>query len=265
MRADKFFAEKFGSRTKAAEELAAGRILRGERPLLPKDDVKENDEFIFIQPKKRFVSNGGYKLEKAMEVFSYECKGKIFIDVGASTGGFTDCLLQRGASKVFAVDVGESLLDERIEKDERVVKMENRNARFLQKSDFPCEADCLVADLSFISLKHIFPVVFAILGENKDAFILLKPQFECEKKGIGKSGIVKRSGHEKIFKKVLGYAEEAGLSPIHVTNAPLRKGKNIEYILQLSRRPLQAGEHEKILREWKDLSEKLKNDEEECE
>ena len=131
MRADKFFAEKFGSRTKAAEELSAGRILRGNKPLAPKDEVQEGDIFTFISPEKRFVSNGGYKLEKAISAFGYDCRGKIFADIGASTGGFTDCLLQNGAQKVFAVDVGESLLDSKIAADPRVIPMEIINARYL--------------------------------------------------------------------------------------------------------------------------------------
>lgn len=236
MRADKFFAEKFGSRTKAAEELSAGRILRGNKPLLPKDEVKDGDEFTFILPKKRFVSNGGYKLERALAEFSYDCAGKTFADIGASTGGFTDCLLQRGANKVFAVDVGESLLDERLQGDSRVIAMDRVNARYLTAEDFSCPIDGVTADVSFISLKHIFPVIAAILSDEKDAFVLIKPQFECEKRGIGKSGIVKKSEHKKIVKKVLDYAAEAGFIPMQITNAPIRKGKNVEYVLRLEKR-----------------------------
>ena len=235
MRADKYFAERFGSRTKAAEELAAGRILRGGKPLSPKDEVKNGDEFEFLAAEERFVSGGGYKLSKALKEFSYDCAGKTFADIGASTGGFTDCLLQNGAAKVFAVDVGESLLDELLKNDPRVISMENVNARYLKTEDFPCEPDGIVADVSFISLKHIFPVISAVLGEGKDAFVLIKPQFECENKGIGKSGIVKKTEHKKIVKKVLGYAAENGLLPVEITNAPLKKGKNIEYVLHLKK------------------------------
>ena len=235
MRADKFFAEKFGSRTKAAEELSAGRILRGNKPLAPQDEVQEGDIFTFISPEKRFVSNGGYKLEKAISAFGYDCRGKIFADIGASTGGFTDCLLQNGAQKVFAVDVGESLLDSKIAADPRVIPMENINARYLKKEDFPCPPDGVVADVSFISLRLILPVIADLLNDGKGAFVLIKPQFECENKGIGKSGIVKKTEHKKIVSKVLSYAEAAGLFPKKITNAPVRKGKNVEYVLWLEK------------------------------
>ena len=106
MRADKFFAEKFGSRTKAAEAIERGLVLVNGKPVRPKDEVAPSDDFRFVQPDEYFVSNGGYKLARALNEFSYDCTGKIFADLGASTGGFTDCLLQRGAEKVYAVDVG---------------------------------------------------------------------------------------------------------------------------------------------------------------
>lgn len=234
MRADKFFAEKFGSRTKAAEELSAGRILRGGKALLPKDEVSEADEFNFLVPQERFVSAGGYKLSRALKEFAFDCFGKTFADIGASTGGFTDCLLQNGAKKVFAIDVGESLLHPSLFNDPRVVCMDNVNARYLSANDFPCVINGVTADVSFISLKHIFPVISAILGEeSKDAFVLIKPQFECEKQGIGKSGIVSLSRHKAIVQKVLSYAAQSSLMPLEITNAPLKKGKNLEYILHL--------------------------------
>lgn len=235
MRADKYFAGKFGSRTKAAEELTAGRILKNGKALLPKDEVADGDEFTFLPAAERFVSGGGYKLSAALKAFSFDCAGKTFADIGASTGGFTDCLLQNGAKQVFAIDVGESLLDESLKNDVRVIEMENVNARYLQASDFPCGLDGIVADVSFISLKHIFPVISAILQEGKDAFTLIKPQFECEKQGIGKSGIVKKTEHKKIIKKVLVFAAESGLEPLEITNAPIKKGKNIEYVLHLKK------------------------------
>lgn len=238
MRADKFFADKFGSRTKAAEELTAGRILRGGKALSPKDEVSEADEFTFLSASERFVSSGGYKLSRALKEFSFSCFGKVFVDIGASTGGFTDCLLQNGAKKVFAVDVGESLLHPTLSNDPRVVCMDNVNARYLSQKDFPCSIDGVTADVSFISLKHIFPVISAILGiEPKDAFVLIKPQFECEKQGIGKSGIVRLSRHKDIIKNVLSFAAQSALTPVEITNAPLKKGKNLEYILHLQNTP----------------------------
>ena len=130
MRADKFFAEKFGSRTKAAEALEKGWVTVNGKKIRPKDEVKETDTVVFLETGERFVSNGGYKLARAIETFAFDCRGKTFVDLGASTGGFTDCLLQNGAGKVYAVDVGESQLHETIALNDRVVVMDNTNARY---------------------------------------------------------------------------------------------------------------------------------------
>ena len=233
MRADKFFAEKFGSRTKAAEALEKGLVLVNGKVLRPKDEVKETDEFVFVQTENVFVSNGGYKLDRAVKTFGLDYKDKIFADIGASTGGFTDCLLQRGAKKVYAVDVGESLLHESLFNDPKIVRMENTNARYLTKADFADQLDGVVTDVSFISLRLIFPAIKSILREDGEAVVLIKPQFECENKNIGKSGIVHPSAHAEIVKKVLAYAAENGLYPFGIVNAPVRKGKNIEYVLYI--------------------------------
>ena len=231
MRADKFLAEHFGSRTKAAEAVERGLVLLNGKPIKPKTEIKETDVLTFVEAEELFVSNGGYKLNRALKYFTFDCKEKIFADIGASTGGFTDCLLQYGAKKVYTIDVGESLLHESLLGDERIVQMENTNARYLQKDDFPDEIDGVVTDVSFISLRLIFPAIKAILSENGAAFVLIKPQFECENKHIGKSGIVTPSAHPAIIEKVLGYLTENALYPHGIINAPVRKGKNIEYVL----------------------------------
>ena len=233
MRADKFFADKFGSRTKAAEAIEKGLVLVNGKPIKAKTEIKETDSISFVEAEELFVSNGGYKLDRAIKTFDFDCNGKIFADIGASTGGFTDCLLQYGAKKVYAIDVGESLLHESLLGDERIVQMENTNARYLTKSDFLDTLDGVVTDVSFISLRLIFPVIKAILKDEGDAFVLIKPQFECEKKHIGKSGIVATSAHAEIVKKVLKYLAESELYPYGIINAPIRKGKNIEYILHM--------------------------------
>jgi 23S rRNA (cytidine1920-2'-O)/16S rRNA (cytidine1409-2'-O)-methyltransferase len=239
MRADKFFAEKFGSRTKAAEAIEKGLVLVNGKEIKAKTEIKETDVISFVEAEEQFVSNGGYKLDRGLKTFQFDCSGKIFVDIGASTGGFTDCLLQYGAKKVYAIDVGESLLHESLLDDARIVQMENTNARYLTKEDFPDEIDGVVTDVSFISLRLIFPVIKAILKEDGNAFVLIKPQFECEKKHIGKSGIVATSAHAEIVKKVLKYLAESELYPYGIVNAPIRKGKNIEYILYI--RPLKKG------------------------
>ncbi len=233
MRADKYFAEKFGSRTKAAESIERGLVLINGKQIKAKTEIKEGDAVTFVEAEELFVSNGGYKLDRALKAFAYDCTGKVFADIGASTGGFTDCLLQYGSRRVYAVDVGESLLHESLRGDKRIVSMENVNARYLEKSDFPERLDGIVADVSFISLRLIFPVIKELLREDGDAFVLIKPQFECEKKHIGKSGIVAPSAHGEIVKRVLGYLSENDLYPCHIVDAPIRKGKNIEYVLHI--------------------------------
>ncbi len=233
MRADKFFSTHFGSRTKAAEAIEKGYVLINGKVVKPKTEIDESAQIEFISPEETFVSNGGYKLARALKEFSFSCIGKTFVDIGASTGGFTDCLLQNGAKRVYTVDVGESLLHETLRADTRVVQMENTNARYLKKEDFPEQIDGVVTDVSFISLRLIFPVIKEILNKDGYAFVLVKPQFECENKHIGKSGIVSPSVHCDIVKKVLQYLEESKLYPYGIVNAPIRKGKNIEYVLYI--------------------------------
>ena len=251
MRADKYFSEHYGSRTKAAEAIEKGLVLVNGKPIKPKTEILESDTIEFITPTESFVSNGGYKLARALERFEFSCRNLVFVDIGASTGGFTDCLLQNGAKKVYTVDVGESLLHDSLQGDSRIVQMENTNARYLTRTDFPEEIDGIVADVSFISLRLIFPVIKAILRENGHAFVLIKPQFECENKHIGKSGIVATSAHAEIVKKVLGYAEENGLYPHAIVNAPVRKGKNIEYILYVRPTYVRALDKQCVLNEIK--------------
>jgi len=134
-----------------------------------------------------------------------------------------------------------------------VIRMENTNARYLTKTDFPETIDGVVTDVSFISLRHIFPAIKRILGEQGEAIVLVKPQFECEKKHVGKSGIVSPSMHEKIVEKVLGFALENGLYPMDITNAPIRKGKNVEYVLRLATTPRLAEDTKRILKKVKDI------------
>lgn len=251
MRADKFFSERFGSRTKAAEAIENGFVLVNGKTILPKTEIQESDSITFLQDKPQFVSNGGAKLQRALDTFPIDCKGKIFVDIGASTGGFTDCLLQHGAAKVYAVDVGESLLHADLLKRTEIVVMDNTNARYLQKTDFADTIDGVVTDVSFISLRLIFPVIREILSENGDAVVLVKPQFECENKHIGKSGIVSHDAHAAIVKKVLDFLFENGLYPHGITNAPVRKGKNIEYVLWIKKEPKFAKSKDEIVGEVK--------------
>lgn len=230
MRADKFFAEKFGSRTKAAEAIERGWVLINGKTVRPKDDVCETDAITFVESGSRFVSNGGYKLERALQTFSVDVQGLRFVDIGASNGGFTDCLLQNGAEHVYAVDVGESQLDKTLAENPKITVMDRTNARYLSKDSFDGRIDGVVADVSFISLRLIFPAISQILSDGGFAITLIKPQFECEHKNIGKSGIVHPSAHVEIVSKVVAFAKENGLQICDVVNAPVRKGKNLEYV-----------------------------------
>ena len=151
----KYFFRAFRFRTKAAEALKQGLVLRDGRLLSPDSEVNEGDAFEFLSPEEQFVSNGGYKLARGLDVFQEDVSGKAYCDLGASTGGFTDCLLQRGAKSVVCVDVGESLLAPSLASDPRVVVMDNTNARYLKKEDLPFPVDGVVSDLSFISLSLV--------------------------------------------------------------------------------------------------------------
>ena len=235
MRADKFFAEKFGSRTKAQSALQRGLVLRGGVPVSPKDEVTGAESFEFLAEKPRFVSEGGYKLERGLDAFGENVRGQIFADLGASTGGFTDCLLQRGADRVYCVDVGKSLLDASLLPSGKVVVMDETNARYLTADDFPEKLDGVVSDLSFISLRLVLPAIEAILPEKGRAIVLFKPQFECGGKGLGKSGICPTRLHGELLAPFYDFALALGLSPQDIVNAPLRPKKNIEYILRLEK------------------------------
>lgn len=233
MRIDKFFAEKYGSRTKAADAVLKGLVLVNGKRVSPSYEVREEDAFDFLQAKERFVSAGGYKLQKAIKDFDFSVEGKVFADIGASTGGFTDCLLQNGAGKVYCIDVGESQLDPSL-KSKNIVVIDNFNARNLDKSLFKETLDGVVIDVSFISLTYILGGVASVLGTGKSVLALIKPQFECESKSVGKNGIVKGAeAHKKIITKIYNFANSVNLAPVKITNTPDVKGKNKEYVILL--------------------------------
>lgn len=234
MRADKFFAEKFGSRSKAAAALKQGLILRNGKPLAPDDEVREGDGFS-ATGELRYVSAGGYKLESGLDAFGERVMGGVYADLGASTGGFTDCLLQRGAKKVFCVDVGESQLAPALFSDPRVAVMDRTNARYLTARDFPCPLDGVVADLSFISLRLILPAVKELLPAGGKAFVLFKPQFECGRKALGKSGVCPPALHGGLLADFYDFCLPLSLAPRAVVPAPVREKKNVEYMVFLQK------------------------------
>ena len=183
-----------------------------------------------------YVSRGGLKLQKAIEDWGVSCENAVCVDMGASTGGFTDCMLQHGAVKVYAIDVGYGQLDYKLRVDPRVINMEKTNIRYLDTDLIEEPVDLISIDVSFISVSHMFPVASKILAPGGKILCLVKPQFEAGREQVGKGGIVRdASVHEEVINKVIGYGEENGLYPIALTFSPIKGTKgNIEYLLLLS-------------------------------
>lgn len=231
MRIDKYLSEKFSSRNRAAAAISKGLVLVNGICVSPSYEVKESDNITYLSAEENYVSAGGFKLAKAIRDFNYSPAGKIYADIGASTGGFTDCLLQNGASKIYCVDVGESQLHPSL-KSKNIVVIDNFNARNLSKDMFSDKLDGAVIDVSFISLTYILGAVSEILDNGGEVLALIKPQFECESKTVGKNGIVKdEKVRQRIIKKIYDFAISCNLSPLNICRAPEIKGKNIEYIL----------------------------------
>ena len=184
-----------------------------------------------------YVSRGGLKLEKALDYWGITVGGKTFLDVGASTGGFTDCLLQRGAVSVYAVDVGYGQLAWKLQRDERVVSLERSNIRYLTREQLGVEPDSAVIDVSFISLKKVVPRVVGLIKEGGDIVALIKPQFEVSKGEVGKGGVVRdHQTHERVVNEVACSAGPLGLTVNGVMESPLLGPKgNREFFIYLKR------------------------------
>ena len=235
MRIDKFLAERFGSRTKATAAINKGLVLVNGKTVTPSYEYADIDELQIIQAEESYVSVGGYKLGKALKDFNFSVKDKVFADIGASTGGFTDCLLQNGARKVYCIDVGECQLDKSLI-NEKTVVIDNFNARNLNESLFKEKLDAITVDVSFISLTYILKAVSDVLEEGANVLALIKPQFECESGKVGKNGIVRDSKtRERIIYKIFNFANTCGLVPQKITNAPIVSGKNLEYVILLEK------------------------------
>lgn len=191
------------------------------------------DANIALKQKPRYVSRGGLKLEAALATFDIEPAGKICADIGASTGGFTDCLLQHGAAKVYAIDVGAGLLDYRLRIDSRVQLMENTNARYLQTIGE--SADLVVIDVSFISLRLILPAASRLLDPQGDIVALVKPQFEAGRSEVGKGGIIRDATiHRRVLREIATFAESLRLIPLDVMRSPITGAKgNVEFLIWL--------------------------------
>lgn len=221
------------TRSRARALILAGDVLvNGQKEVRAGHAVQDTDE-IALRARPRFVSRGGEKLAHALEVFPVPIEGVIAADLGASTGGFTDCLLHNGAVKVYAVDVGYGQIDERLRHDPRVVVRERTNARYLE--ELPEPVDLVVIDVSFISLQLIFPVVARILQPDGWCVPLIKPQFEAGREEVGKGGVVRDPAtHRAVLERVTTAATEHGLSIVGLTASPLLgPAGNVEFLAAL--------------------------------
>lgn len=192
----------------------------------------------------KYVSRGGYKLEKAMDVFGIRLDGKICLDIGASTGGFTDCMLQNGASKVYAIDVGYGQFAWKLRNDERVVCLEKTNVRYVTHEQVPDEGDFASIDVSFISLTKVLPAVLGVLGEKGQLVCLIKPQFEAGREKVGKKGVVRDSSvHREVIEMIVEYVRTQSLGILGLDFSPIKGPEgNIEYLIYLDKS--QSGMHE---------------------
>ena len=221
------------SRQKAQTTIMAGLVfVDGQRSDKPGTPVAEDAAVEVRGHALRYVSRGGLKLEKAMATFPITLEGKICADIGASTGGFTDCMLQNGAARVYAVDVGYGQLDWKLRQDERVVCMERTNARYLTKEQIPEPLDFVSVDVSFISLGLIFPALRPLLADNANLVCLIKPQFEAGKDKVGKKGVVRDANvHLAVLEQFLRHAAENDLTVQGMTYSPIKGPEgNIEYL-----------------------------------
>ncbi len=215
----------FPSREQARRAILAGEIRVGTRTAGKPSELLEEGTAIEVKPIRKYVGRGGLKLEPALDYFQIKVQGKTALDIGASTGGFTDCLLQRGAEKVYAVDVGYGQLDWKLRTDRRVIVLEKINARFLTAEHVPELVDICVIDVSFISLTLILPNALALLKPAGVILALIKPQFELQRSDVGKGGIVRDPAlHRKAQDKIVAFVDDlghvvAGIAPAAIQGA----------------------------------------------
>ncbi len=229
----------YQSRERAKAAIMAGIVfVDGQRSDKAGNMVNPETAEIFVKENLcPYVSRGGLKLEKSIDEFDLHLAGAVCMDIGASTGGFTDCMLQNGASKVYAVDVGYGQLDWKLRNDARVVNMEKCNVRYLDTDLIAEPVDFISIDVSFISLKLIFPVAAKVLAEDGQIVCLVKPQFEAGREQVGKKGIVRdRKVHQQVIENVISYGKDNRLYAHGLTFSPVTGAKgNIEYLLHLSK------------------------------
>ena len=242
MRLDVFLAENgfVRSRTEAKQLIEAGAVTANgrilDKPSLSVEGIEE--QIVLDRSARKYASRGGTKLEGALSAFGLSVAGARAIDVGASSGGFTDCLLQNGAASVIAIDSGRDQLVEGLRRDPRVHSIEGYNARYLALEDLPYRPDFAVMDVSFISATYIIPAVYNVLADGAHFVCLVKPQFEVGRAAIGKGGIVKdEKAREQALASVVRFAEQIGFSCHGAILSPIRGGDgNVEYLAHFQKR-----------------------------
>lgn len=234
----------FDSREKAKAAIMAGIVFHGsERLEKPGTKIDQTIELAVKGHIHPYVSRGGLKLEKALRHFQIDVTNRTMLDIGASTGGFTDCALQNGATLVYAIDVGYNQLDYKIRQDDRVVVMERTNFRYVEPKDLTGPTPNFASiDVSFISLELILPVLKTLLDSSGDVIALIKPQFEAGREEIGKSGVIRDAKvHQRVLQEMLHFASEVGFELEGLTFSPIRGGEgNIEFLAHWTIRELSA-------------------------
>ncbi len=227
------------SREKAKAYIMSGDIfVDGQREDKPGSTFPETAKIEFHGKQLKYVSRGGLKLEKAMEAFQIDLSGQICMDIGASTGGFTDCMLQNGAAKVYAIDVGYGQFAWKLRQDERVVCLEKTNFRYCTREQIPDPVDFASVDVSFISLDKILPAAYPLLTEEGRMVTLIKPQFEAGKDKVGKKGVVRdKKVHLEVIEKVLDVAGTLGFTVLNLEYSPVKGPEgNIEYLMYITKK-----------------------------
>ncbi len=252
-RADVILVEKglVDSREKAKRVIMEGLVFVGSKRIdKPGDKLDEDIEIIIKENPLTYVSRGGLKLEKAIDIFNIDLENKVAMDIGASTGGFTDCMLQNGVSKVFAVDVGYGQLDWRLRNDPRVIVMERTNIRNVSLDDIGEKIDFISIDVSFISLRLVLPVAKSLLKEDGEVVALIKPQFEAGREKVGKKGIVReKNTHCEVIESVINFSRELGLGVSGLSYSPITGATgNIEFLIYLKNNSEKTIENKEILR-----------------
>jgi len=257
-RIDVLLVEKgfFESREKAKASIMAGIVYANEQKVDKPGEEVPVDAVIEVRGNVcPYVSRGGLKLEKAVKNFEIDLTDKVCIDIGASTGGFTDCMLQNGARKVFSIDVGYGQFAWKLRQDPRVVCMERTNIRYVTPEQLGESADFASIDVSFISLTKVLPVAFALTKDTGEVVCLIKPQFEAGREQVGKKGVVRDSAvHQEVIEKVIAFSKSLGFLVKALSFSPIKGPEgNIEFLLYLSKSNAGSYDVNKVIEETKNL------------